>query len=211
MNRLIATLTIVLLFLPTSSARADITQKYSVNYMRPYNTDAGKIGESNFGASWEMEFHLEGIPDYISWGAGLDWVDMLGERSSFWDSGGTPFVHELDQNYFLFWFGPRLRSHNQAPLRLYAGAQLALIYYEYSSSLYIPGNDPTPIESDHDFALGYGLHGGVEFRVAPGWSIDLGLKYLKTFGEPRQLSFDSVTVYPSHLLYQIGVRFTGVE
>jgi opacity protein-like surface antigen len=211
MTRIVALFFIAVFLLSAFPAMADITQKYSLNYMRPYNSDAAKVSKGNFGASWEMEFHLEGVPDIISWGAGLDFVDMLGERSTYRDSYGDPYIHELDQNYFHLWFGPRLRSHNKAPVRPYMGTQLSLILYEYSSSLYIPGLDPTYIDRDFEFALGYGIHGGVEFRFSPAWSLDLGVKYLKTFGEPRQLSFDSVTVYPSYLLYQIGVRFVTVE
>lgn len=212
MNRLIATLSLFILIFPAIPAEADISQKYSLDYMRPYNSDAGMISEGNFGASWEMEFHLEGVPDYISWGAGLDWVDMLGKRSTYRDSYGDPYIHELDQNYFRVWFGPRLRSHTGAAIRPYVGAQLSLVMYEYSSSLYdFPGGEEYFIDRDFEFAVGYGVHGGVEIRMSPNLSLDLGVKYLKTLGEPRQLSFDSVTVYPSYLLFQVGVRMIEIE
>ena len=72
MSRLTVLISIAALLLSAVPLRADITQKYSLNYMRPYNSDAAKVSKGNFGASWEMEFHLEGVPDFISWGAGLD-------------------------------------------------------------------------------------------------------------------------------------------
>jgi hypothetical protein len=212
MTRITVLFSVAIFLLSALSAHADITQKYSLNYMRPYNSDAAKVSEGNWGASWEMEFHLEGVPDFISWGAGLDFVDMLGERSTFWDSYGDPYIHELDQNYFRVWFGPRLRSHARTVIRPYIGTQLSLVMYEYSSSLYdIPSGEEYFIDRDFEFAIGYGINGGLEIRLSPAASLDLGVKYFKTFGEPRQLSFDSVTVYPSYLLYQIGVRFVGVE
>ena len=155
-----------------------------------------------------MEFHIEGVPDYISWAGGMDWIDMLGERTAFANRFGDLIFHELDQNYFRFWFGPRIRSHQDVLLRPYAGVNLSLIIYRYSSYFYTdPGGIRTLIEDDWKLATGYGADAGLEIRSAPGWSIDLGIKYLGTFGELRQLSFDSVTVHPTYLLYYLGVRF----
>ena len=210
MNRLIATLSLAMLLLPAIPAEADISHKFGLTYTEPFNTDASESSKGNWGASLEMEFHLEGISDSISWGAGLDWVDMLGKTTYFQDAGGTPWIQELDQNYYRIWFGPRLRSHADTLFKPYAGAQIALIYYDYYTNYNRPGDEPTAVESDDQLIWGYGLHGGLEFRVSPSWSLDLGLKYLQTFGEPKQLRFESVTVHPSYLQYQLGVRFIDV-
>jgi hypothetical protein len=191
-----------------SPAMADITWKATGTYMYPFNEEARKASEANWGLSAEMEFHLEGVPPAISWAGGLDWVDMLGERATYFDSYGDPIVHELDQNYLRIWFGPRLRSHLDVPVRPYVGINASLIYYNYSSSYFtFPGDERVFIDTDWDLALGYGADAGLEIRTAPDWSIDFGVKFLGTFGEPRQLSFDSVTIHPSYLLYYFGVRF----
>jgi hypothetical protein len=208
MNRYLFPVIIAALLFQVSPAFSDITWKATASYMHPYNREARKISGGDWGLSGEMEFHLEGIPDFISWAGGIDWVDMLGERSTYLDSYGVPYTHELDQIYVRFWFGPRLRSHLDAPFRPYAGVNVSLIFYEYSSFLYLfPGDERFFIADDWELVLGYGADAGLEIRTASDWSIDLGVKYLGTFGEPRQLSFDSVTVHPSYLLYYLGVRF----
>jgi len=208
MIRLITLLFLVVPLLPASSARADVTWKTTLDYMVPENEEARLISNGNWGLSGEIEFHIQGIPDYISWAAGLDWVDMLTEESLVWVPPGVWITRQTDQVYYRFWFGPRLRSHNKGFLRPYAGANIAIIYYSYETwFLDFSGQSRILIASDGEFALGYGIDGGIEIRTASTWSLDLGAKLLRTFGEPRQLSFDSVTVQPSYLMYYLGVRF----
>ena len=208
MRRILLTVIIPVIVLAASPAPADITGKITGTYMHPFNEEARKASGGNWGLSGEMEFHLEGVPPAISWAAGVDWTDMLGERATYFDSYGDPYIHELDQNYVRFWFGPRLRSHLDVPVRPYVGIHASLIYYNYTSSLYtFPGDEMVIIDRDWKLALGYGADAGLEVRVEKEWSIDFGVKFLGTFGEPRQLSFDSVTIHPSYLLYYLGVRF----
>jgi hypothetical protein len=207
MGRLLLSAITAAFFFQSSPAFSDITWKATLEYMHPYNEEARKVSGGDWGAGAEIEFHLKGVPDFISWAGGVDWVEMLGRRTTFRDSGGTPYIHEINQNYFRFWFGPRWRSHLEVPVRPYIGAQVSLAYYQYSSYLYPPAEYKELIDRDFDFVLGYGVHGGIELRVAPTWSLDMGIKHLRSFGEPRQLSFDSVTVNPSYVLYFLGVRF----
>ncbi len=208
MIRIITLLFLVVLLLPASSAQADITLKTTLDFMMPENEEAKLISEGNWGLSGEVEFHLGGIPDFISWTAGLDWVDMLTEESLVWVPPGVWLTRQTDQAYFRLWFGPRLRSHKKVFLRPYAGAHIAITFYTYETwFLDYSGQPRLQIARDDEFALGYGIDGGIEIRTAPTWSLDLGAKWLGTFGEPRQLSFDSETIQPSYILYYVGVRF----
>ncbi len=212
-------LSVVTIFFVLSSATtvyADITSKLTLDYMEPGNSDARDFSKGNFGISGELEFHFVGIPDPISWAVGLDWIAMASQEATYYEESGLRVVHQTNQEYSRLWFGPRLKSHASAFFRPYIGVNGALIYSSINTDLVVPDdNDPNneirqKLASDSDLLFGYDITAGLEMKVAKGWSLDLGMKRLETFGEPEQLSFGAVTVHPSYNLYYIGVRFVEV-
>jgi len=213
-------LSVVTVFFTLSLATtvaADITRMYTLDYMEPENSDARDFSKGNFGGSFEYEFHFVGIPDPISWAAGFDYIDMLSEETTYYEESGLRIVQETDQEYYRFWFGPRIRSHANAFFRPYIGLHGALIYNMIETDVVVPDDyDPDNeirqiLSSDGELLFGYDVSTGLEIKVAKDWSIDLGMKRLKTFGEPRQLSYGAVTVHPSYNLYFIGVRYGIAE
>ncbi len=216
---LILSAVIILVIVPSlaTTAAADITSKLTLDYMEPGNSDARDFSKGNFGISGELEFHFVGIPDPISWAVGLDMIDMLSERTTYYEGSGLKVVQETNQEYNRLWFGPRLKSHSSAFFRPYIGIHGALIYNVIETNLVVPDdNDPNnetrqKLASDSELFFGYDVSAGLEMKVSKEWSLDLGMKRLETFGVPQQLSFGDVTVHPSYNLYYVGVRFGIVE
>jgi len=196
-----------------TTVAADITKKYTLDYMEPGNSDARDFSKGNFGGSFEYEFHFVGIPDPISWAAGFDYIDMLSEETTYYEESGLRVVQETDQEYYRFWFGPRLKSHANAFFRPYIGIHGALIYNMIETDVVIPDDyDPDNeirqiLSSASELLFGYDITAGLEMRVSKDWSLDLGMKKLETFGEPQQLSDRAVTVQPSYYLFYVGVRY----
>ncbi len=209
-------LSVVTIFITLSLATtvaADITRMYTLDYLEPGNSDARDFSKGNWGLSGEIEFHFIGIPDPISWAAGLDIIDMLSEKTTYYEESGLRVVQETDQEYYRFWFGPRLKSHANAFFRPYIGIHGALIYNVIETDVVVPDDyDPDNeirqiLSSASELLFGYDITGGLEMRVSKDWSLDLGIKKLETFGKPQQLSDKAVTVQPSYYLFYIGVRF----
>ena len=196
-----------------TTVAADITKKYTLDYMEPENSDARDFSKGNFGGSFEYEFHFGGIPDPISWAAGLDYINLLSKETTYYEESGLRVVQETNQEYYRFWFGPRIRSHANAFFRPYVGLHGALIYNVIDADLVVPDNyDPDneirqDLSSDSEFLFGFDITAGLEMRISNEWSLDLGMKRLKTFGEPKQLSYGAVTVHPSYNLFYVGVRY----
>ena len=196
-----------------TTVAADITKKYTLDYMEPENSDARDFSKGNFGGSFEYEFHFVGIPDPISWAAGLDYINLLSKETTYYEESGLRVVQETNQEYYRFWFGPRIRSHANAFFRPYVGLHGALIYNVIDTDLVVPDNyDPDneirqDLSSDSEFLFGFDITAGLEMRISNEWSLDLGMKRLKTFGEPKQLSYGAVTVHPSYNLFYVGVRY----
>ncbi len=197
-----------------TTAAADITDKITLDYMEPGNSDARDFSKGNFGLSGEIEFHFVGIPNWVSWAAGLDYIDMLNDRTTYKNAVGMRVVQETNQDYIRLWFGPRLRSHANVFFRPYVGIHGALIYSTIETDLIVPDDFDSDNETrqrlsaDSDLLFGYGATAGVEMRFSRERSLDLGVKRLETFGVPQQLSYGAVTIHPSYNLYYIGVRFT---
>ena len=74
-------------------------------------------------------------------------------------------------------------------------------------SLADPANEIVQdLEGDTKARFGFDTALGVDFNVRNEWMIEIGVRYVKSFGVPQQLSITRATeIYPDYFQIYVGV------
>jgi hypothetical protein len=188
-------------------------------YMKPDGIQANDFAKSGWGLGGNVLYALPELYKIPAGVVGIEYINLQGNTiKDHANVGGVwiPFEQSTNQWYARLYFGPQIGGHGNGFLRPYAGVNLALILYGISTDVTIKDQYDPDKEirenkySDTRAVFGYDLTLGLDLNFNT-WSIDGGVKYLKTFTLPEQLGESLVVVYPQYFQIFIGVGFPVFE
>ncbi len=191
--------------LSTAAHAAGKVELYGI-YMTPENAAANEGADPGFGLGIQGVLPVSERYDMFAAVGGIEFVNLLSREWVNWDRAtGLRTVTETEQNYGRLFVGGQLGPHGRGFFRPHIGADLSLNLYGISNHLRVPddtydGRDITQdLGSEYHLAAGYDLVGGLDLNFSNKFSVDLGAKFVKTFGVPQQLGFaHAVTVHPQY-------------
>jgi opacity protein-like surface antigen len=175
--------------------------------MDPNGTDATRYTEPGWGFGVQLTATARSrtaklIDSGLLAGiAGIEYVNLQAQERFIYDPVGVSVTVERNDQYLgRLYLGPEIGGHGHGLLRPHAGANLALVLYGISY-----GNG----FGDHKTTYGYDFSAGLDFNPWNTVSFDLGARYVKMFGIPAQLSFETAEpIEPAYVQAYLAVAFS---
>ena len=183
-------------------------------YMTPYGIDARNYNRPGFGIGGNVVYPFQETYGALAGVVGFEFVNLLDKQFDdveYIDGVPFPYTQETSQNYARFYLGPQFGAHGKGIIRPYAGANLDFSVYWISTDIVVkdnanPNNEIRKNKSSSSHAVfGFDLMMGADIKPWENFSIDGGLKYLKSFSLPEQLGDGSLTIYPQYFQVYLGV------
>jgi len=181
-------------------------------YMVPHGREAEDYSRPGWGAGARIVVPVPETHRLLAGVAGLEIVNLLSETVRFQDAVTSLVVeNRTDQNYGRFFIGAEFGPHGPGFLRPYVGADLALAFYWIDANVVIPDDhDPEnsivqDLDSETHTVFGYDLAAGLDWNIKNKFTIDTGIRFVKSFSVPQQLWEGSETVHPEYFQVYIGL------
>ena len=182
-------------------------------YMTPYGADARNVSRPGWGIGGLIVAPVPAWNNVVAIQLGGEYVNLLDKLVSMeGDVDGVyqQFDQVTSQHYSRIYLGPRLGAHGSDFFRPYMGADLSLTIYGIGTRLVL--NDPDNpgetfdkgIDSNTKVVAGFDAMAGVDLNIANSYSVDIGVRYVKSFSLPQQLGEGAVTVYPQYFQVTLG-------
>ncbi len=209
-------LALTLFALSAASSAASAAETRAVLYgirQDPADDDARDFGRPGWGGGISLKVPLAGTERLLAWVGGIEAVNLLTSKKEFRDGlTGLRVEQNTNQNYGRLFLGGEMGPHGNGFLQPYAGADLALVFYNISTIVSIPDDFDREnsinqqLRDEREFAFGWSAGAGIVFDLGR-WGIDAGVRYLEQYGVPQQLGDGAVSVQPTYVQYRLGVAF----
>jgi opacity protein-like surface antigen len=198
----------------------DAGNKWSVGglYMRPYGDDAEQYSEGNFGLLGYVVLGLPGTSNLLAGEIGFEYVNLLSahhEDVAYLQGSPLPYDIETDQHFWRLYVGPRIGTQGNGFLRPHGGVGIAMVGYGINTDLVIQGDTGevrrSQYSEDH-IAFGFDISAGLDLNFDNNFSIDGGVKWVKSLSVPATLDHVEATkVHPQYfqIFLSFGMPFGG--
>jgi len=162
---------------------------------------------SGYGGGFEVSWPITGTQGLFAAYGGAEVSSFYsGVRSEADTTTGERAEHHMDQLYGRCFAGGELGPHGTGTLEPYANLALAMIAYGYFDNVKITAGDGSHelLVSEHEVALGWSAGAGVNLNFAR-FGLSGGVRYLRQFGEVKQLGNNSVLIQPAYMQYRVGL------
>jgi opacity protein-like surface antigen len=199
-------------FVPAAADAGGKVGIYGV-YMSPYGVDARNSSRPGFGIGGLFVAPVPAWNNAVAIQLGGEYINLLSKSISMEgeiDGIYQTFDQVTSQHYSRIYIGPRMGAHGEEFFRPYMGADLSLTIYGIGTKLSL--NDPESqdgtsyrdIDSRTKVVAGFDVMAGVDLNISNSYSIDAGVRYVKSFSLPQQLGEGAETVYPQYFQVTIG-------
>ena len=193
-------------------AAADGKVSLYLSRMEPADVDASRFSTASWGGGLDAVVPWPGAHNLIALDAGLEITNMLSESTDVYDPIiRAVLLQSTNQSYGRFYLGGRLGPHGPGFIRPHVGANVAVVWYDISTTIEIP-NPADPInpvvrtlDSQTKGTFGYDLNVGLDLNLANSFPIEIGVRYLQGFEVPQQLGEGAVSISPSYYQVYFGV------
>ncbi len=182
--------------------------------MDPLSEVSRQFGRPGYGGGLEVVGELPGTYKLMAGVGGLEVVNLLSTTTEFRDvTTGLRIEQQTTQNYGRLYLGGQFGSHSSGFLRPYVGANVALVWYGISTDVVVPDDRDRENEirqnlrDENEVAFGWDANAGVDLNMNDKWSVDVGVRYLHSYGVPQQLGAGSRRIEPDYFQLKIGVGF----
>ncbi len=182
--------------------------------MDPLSEVSRQFGRPGYGGGLEVVGELPGTAKLIAGVGGLEIVNLLSTTTDFRDATtGLRVEQQTTQNYGRLYLGGQFGSHSSGFLRPYVGANVAMVWYGISTDVVVPDSYDRENEirqnlrDENEVAFGRDANAGVDLNMNDKWSVDVGVRYLHSYGVPQQLGAGSRRIEPDYFQLRIGVGF----
>lgn len=179
--------------------------------MDPSDRAARDYSRAGWGGGAQISYPLSGSGGMLALTGGLELVNLLSGTKKFQDpTTGLRIEQQTSQNYGRLALGAEMGPHGNGFLRPYAGADVALVFYNITTDVVIPDDRNLEnsinqkLRDESEAAFGWAATAGLNLNFGR-WGLDGGVRYLKQYGVPQQLGDGAVTVQPAYLQYRLGV------
>ncbi len=180
--------------------------------MTPYGAAARDYARPGWGGGIHAVVPLESMANLVAFDGGLEIVNLLSATKFFQDRlTGLRTEQQTSQNYFRLFVGGEIGGHGNGFIRPHGGIHLALVHYRIDTDVVIPDDFDRENEIRQELQeegrtiFGYDMTLGVDLNFSNTWTIDGGVRYVKSFSLPQQLGDGSVTVHPDYFQIYLGV------
>jgi opacity protein-like surface antigen len=179
--------------------------------MEPNGQAAERYSRPGWGGGLQVVAPLPNVSNLLAGVGGLEVVNLLSQKTEYPDPVYALRVEQhTDQYYGRLFLGGEIGPHGSGMVRPHAGMNLALVLYGIGTDLVLIDDiEGTEIRrnlgSENEAAFGYDASFGVDFNFFDRMVVDVGARYLKSFGVPQQLSEGSVTIHPEYFQVYLGV------
>jgi opacity protein-like surface antigen len=180
--------------------------------MVPTDVDSRQYSRPGWGAGLQAVVPMPGTATLLAAVGGLEVVNLLSSTKHFQDPlTGLRVDQETSQNYGRLFVGARFGSHSGGTLRPYGGLNIAGVWYGISTDAVVPDDSNRENEirqnlgSRNEVAFGWDANAGLDVNFRDRWSIDIGARWLHSYGVPQQLGAGAVTVEPGYVQYKLGL------
>ncbi len=177
----------------------------------PSDADARDYGRPGWGGGIALKGMLPRTEGLIAAVGGLEAVNLLSSKKRFFDDlTGLRVEQNTSQTYGRVYLGGEMGPHGNGFLQPYAGADVAVVFYNISTTVSIPDDFDREnsinqrLRDETEAAFGWSASAGLVLDFGR-WGVDAGVRYLEQYGVPQQLGDGAVTVQPSYLQYRLGV------
>ncbi|HSG28885.1 MAG TPA: hypothetical protein VLA34_10425 [Candidatus Krumholzibacterium sp.] len=213
---LIAGVVLMISFLCAEAADAGVGLRIGARGIRmdPEGDDAEDYSRPGWGGGLYALVVPENPLSLFAGIIGFDFVNLLDQTTEYIDQTTMLRIEQqTSQNYIRLYIGGRLGHQGNGFFRPYAEANIAMINYGIKTDVVIP-DDVNPdneirqhLDDENRTVFGYDVTLGLELKASRLFFVDIGAKYLKSFGVVQQLSGDAVEVHPQYIMYFIGMNF----
>jgi hypothetical protein len=182
--------------------------------MTPLGNDAEQYSRAGWGGGLRVTVPLPRPGHFLAGALGVEYVNLLSETVSFQDRvTGLRVEQQTDQRYIRIIIGAEVGGHGHGFLRPYAALHFAVINYGISTDVVVPDdynreNEIRQNLSGEDrWVTGFDITAGLDLNVSEHFSIDGGVRFLKTLSLVQQLGEGSVRIHPGYLVVYLGVGF----
>ena len=179
--------------------------------MDPSGQDAKQYSRGNWGGGLSATFAVPQVANLIAGTVGFEYVNLLSDDLAMQDPVTLLRVEQQTrQHYARLYLGPEFGPHGDGFLRPHAGANLAAVFYGIHTDVVVPDDVNREneirqnLKSENRVAMGYDVNAGLDLQVR-GFSLDGGVRFLKSFNVPQQLGPGSVTIHPGYFQFYFGV------
>ncbi|MCC6649766.1 MAG: outer membrane beta-barrel protein [Candidatus Eisenbacteria bacterium] len=213
MRRLTAAM-LVMAALSVAAAPANAQGKVQGFFIKmdPYGSVSKQYSRPGYGGGLEVVGALPGTAKLVAAVGGLEVVNLLSTKTTFQDAVTLLRVEQqTSQNYGRLYVGGQMGSHSSGFLRPYVGANVALVWYGISTDVVIPDDRNRENEirqhlrDENEVAFGWDANAGVDLNFNDKWSVDVGVRYLHSYGLPQQLGEGSLSIAPEYFQFRVGV------
>ncbi len=208
---LFALLVLSVLVLPHTADAGGKVGIYGVR-MEPDGEDAQNFSKPGWGGGIHLVAPFPQLANFFAGTGGFEVINLMSRDRVFIDgTTGLRTEQQTSQNYYRLFLGGQIGGHGRGFIRPHIGSNIALVIYSINTDVVIPNDADPDNEIRQDYAtvtksvFGWDITAGVDLNFANAWSIDLGVRYLKSFSLPQQLGEGSETVHPQYFQYYIGI------
>ncbi len=198
-------------FGPPPAAAAGKVTIYGIR-MEPYGDDAEDYSRPGWGGGARLVAPVPSTGGLFAGAFGAELVNLLVETVRFQDPITMLRVEQqTNQNYGRVYLGGELGPHGRGFLRPYVAAHVAWVFYWIETDVVIPDDSSREneirqdLDSEWDDVFGYDLTVGMDWNFHRMWSIDTGVRFVKSFGVPQQLGDQSLEIHPQYFEVFLGV------
>ena len=203
------------LFIPVTAVAGGKLGLYATRF-QPNGQDAEKYSRVSWGGGIEAIVPLRQTHDLFAFAGGAELVRMLGQTTEYRDARtGLRVEQQTSQDYSRLFLGGRLGPHGRGFVRPHVGANVAFVVYDIRTDVVVPDDINRQneirqnLKSETRTVFGYDFNAGVDLNIANAFPLEIGARYIKSFGVPQQLGEGSVRVSPEYfqIYFGFGVGF----
>ncbi len=180
--------------------------------MTPNNTDATDFSEANWGGGAHLVVPVRQVANLLAGTAGLEYIHFFSETVEFRDPHTLLRVEQqTSQNCVRLYLGGQAGGHGHGFLRPHAGMNVALHIYSISTDVVVPDDSDREneirqhLDDRTETTFGYDVTLGVDLNFRDRFSVDGGVRYIKSFNLPQQLGEGSETIHPDYFQVYLGI------
>jgi len=208
----IIVIALVILFSGHTDVVAGGKVRLHLIHMVPAGNDAEDYSRPGWGIGGWLVLPLSPPLHVVAGVVGFEWINLLNETTTFQDRvTGLRVEQQTSQDYFRIVLGGQIGGHGEGFLRPYGGLNFAIINYGIFTDVVIPDDVNRENEirqslsSEVRWAVGYDITAGLDLNVSEDFTLDGGVRFLKTFSLVQQLGDGSETIYPGYVQIYLGV------
>jgi hypothetical protein len=197
----------ILFFAVIVYIQAFASGRIGINFivMAPYGSSATDFSKPGLGIGLDAVIPMKSLDQFCAFVAGAEMVNLKTKSIDVEDlETGIITEQRTAQNYFRLKAGFQIGGYGDEFIRPHGGLTLALVRYSVSTDLKNQYDEYETIEEESKFIFGCDMTFGLNLNFHNEWDIDLGVRYVKSFGLVQQLGTRLVTVHPEYFQIYLG-------